>query len=81
MAAKHFINDGSRLVQDALSGLVLANPSLRYDEDIKGSNISAMTPAWMNANRELQQSSTPGTMVTKTSPSSLAVELAMNRPS
>ncbi|KAJ6014374.1 hypothetical protein N7540_008965 [Penicillium herquei] len=35
MAAKHFINDGATLVQDALRGLALSNPSLRYDEDIK----------------------------------------------
>ncbi|KAJ5729722.1 uncharacterized protein N7483_004230 [Penicillium malachiteum] len=35
MAAKHFINDGATLVQDALHGLALSNPSLRYDEDIK----------------------------------------------
>ena len=36
MSAKHFITDGNTLVQDALQGLALANPSLRYDEDIKG---------------------------------------------
>lgn len=36
MAAKHFINDGKTLVQDALHGLALSNPSIRYDEDIKG---------------------------------------------
>ncbi|CRG85123.1 hypothetical protein PISL3812_02256 [Talaromyces islandicus] len=35
MAAKHFINDGTTLVQDALHGLALSNESLRYDEDIK----------------------------------------------
>ncbi|KAE8366036.1 dihydroxyacetone kinase [Aspergillus caelatus] len=35
MTTKHFINDGTTLVQDSLHGLALSNPFLRYDEDIK----------------------------------------------
>ncbi|RAL01121.1 Dak1-domain-containing protein [Aspergillus ibericus CBS 121593] len=35
MATRHFIHDGATLVQDALHGLALSNPSIRYDDDIK----------------------------------------------
>ncbi|KAB8211592.1 dihydroxyacetone kinase [Aspergillus parasiticus] len=35
MTTKHFINDGTTLVQDSLHGLALSNHFLRYDEDIK----------------------------------------------
>ncbi|KAJ5279246.1 hypothetical protein N7478_004618 [Penicillium angulare] len=36
MATKHFINDGTTLVQDALHGLALSSPLLPYDEEVKG---------------------------------------------
>ncbi|RAH67461.1 dihydroxyacetone kinase [Aspergillus aculeatinus CBS 121060] len=35
MATRHFINDGTTLVQDALQGLALTHPSLIYDPDNK----------------------------------------------
>ncbi|PYI32743.1 dihydroxyacetone kinase [Aspergillus indologenus CBS 114.80] len=35
MAARHFINDGTTLVQDALQGLALTHPSLIYDPENK----------------------------------------------
>ena len=43
MTTKHFINDGTTLVQDSLHGLALSNPFLRYDEDIKGKNKTKNT--------------------------------------
>ncbi|RAL16758.1 Dak1-domain-containing protein [Aspergillus homomorphus CBS 101889] len=35
MAARHFINDGTTLVQDALQGLALTQPALIYDRENK----------------------------------------------